>query len=244
MDVSAGGHIPAPRVECTSKPAFLQEEAVVLVVDQHGHRAMIKELAVHLGQGQHEQRAVAVVHGLHQRWLGRGAMVQDGHGAQCMTELGRFPAHAGGTPETGAEVLGPADIRAVMELEALCFAYHWTEEQFRLGLERGAFHILGVRRSGKIVGYIAYSVIQDEMEVMNLAVHPEFRRQGLGATLLDAALGHSRRAGARQGFLDVKESNLPAIDLYRKFGFKQIGVRKRYYPDTLEDALLFRCDIP
>ncbi|MCM0754373.1 ribosomal protein S18-alanine N-acetyltransferase [Desulfovibrio aminophilus] len=161
-----------------------------------------------------------------------------------MTEPKRFPARTEETPGSGAEVLGPDDIRAVMELESLCFAYHWTEEQFRLGLERGAFHILGMRRGDRIVGYIAYSVIAEEMEVMNLAVHPEFRRQGLGAGLLDAALRHCRQAGAREGFLDVKESNLPAIDLYRKFGFKQIGVRKRYYPDTLEDALLFRCDIP
>lgn len=158
-----------------------------------------------------------------------------------MTDPGGLPA-PDATPVI--EPLGPGDIREIMELERLCFAYHWTEEQFRLGLERGAYHILGLRLDGRMVGYAAFSVIQDEMEIMNLAVHPEFRRRGFGARLLDAVLRHSRAAGAQQGFLDVKESNIPAIDLYRKFGFNQIGVRKRYYPDTREDALLFRCDIP
>lgn len=148
------------------------------------------------------------------------------------------------TEDICIEPLGPPHIRQVMNLEALCFAYHWTEEQFRLGLERGAFHIHGARLGERIVGYVAFSVIQDEMEVLNLAVHPEFRRRGLGARLLDAALRTARLEGAMAGYLDVKESNQAAIDLYRKFGFNQIGVRRRYYPDTGEDALLFRCDIP
>ena len=164
-----------------------------------------------------------------------------------MTDHGGLPApdqsrESAAGPSISA--LGAADIREVMELESLCFAYHWTEEQFRLGLERGAYHILGLRLDKRMVGYAAFYVIQGDMEIMNLAVHPDFRRQGYGAMLLDAVLRQSRAAGAHQGFLDVKESNVPAIDLYRKFGFKQIGVRKRYYPDTHEDALLFRCDIP
>ncbi len=159
-----------------------------------------------------------------------------------MTDPGGLPAPGHGGASIG--ILGPEDIREVMDLEGLCFAYHWTEEQFRLGLERGAYHILGLRLDGRMVGYAAFYVIEDDMEIMNLAVHPDFRRRGFGAMLLAEVLRHSQAVGAHQGFLDVKESNSPAIDLYRKFGFKQIGVRKRYYPDTHEDALLFRCDIP
>ena len=141
------------------------------------------------------------------------------------------------------ERLGAADVEGVMELERRCFAYHWSEEQVRLGLERGAFNVLGVRLQGGLAGYLAYSTICDEMEILNLAVHPDRRRRGIARALMEAMLRDCRERGVAKGFLDVKVSNLSAIDLYRKFGFKQYGVRKRYYPDTKEDALLFSLDI-
>lgn len=143
------------------------------------------------------------------------------------------------------QFLGPDDMSEVMELERQCFKYHWTEEQFRLGLEKGAFRILGAGRDkhGKLVGYLAFSAVVDEMEILNLAVLPEYRRGGYGAKLMAVLLAFCRKNGIRKGFLDVKTSNTPAIDLYLKFGFKKIGVRKRYYPDTGEDALLLKREI-
>jgi ribosomal-protein-alanine N-acetyltransferase len=138
--------------------------------------------------------------------------------------------------------LGEPDMEELMELERLCFAYHWTREQFAMGLERGVYKILGVRREGRLAGYIAFSLIADEMEILNLAVHPDFRRNGLGAALLARAFEICTKRGISKSFLDVKVSNGAAIDLYRKFGYEQVGVRKRYYPDTKEDALLFRHD--
>jgi ribosomal-protein-alanine N-acetyltransferase len=140
--------------------------------------------------------------------------------------------------------LGEPDVRELMELEALCFAYHWTREQFLLGLEGEAFKVIGVRRDGVLAGYMAFSLIADEMEVLNLAVHPEYRRQGLGEALLSRSLEISEANGTAKSFLDVKVSNDPALALYRKFGYKKIGVRKKYYPDTREDALLLRYDFP
>lgn len=144
--------------------------------------------------------------------------------------------------EPEIELLGVADIEAVMALERLCFSYHWTEEQFRLGLDKGAYHILGLRLKGGLKAYIAFSLIQDEMEILNLAVHPDCRRQGLGERLLVTTLEHCAELGVRRGYLDVKRSNTAAIDLYEKFGFKQVGARAKYYPDTGEDALLFQRD--
>jgi ribosomal-protein-alanine N-acetyltransferase len=140
--------------------------------------------------------------------------------------------------------LGEPDIRDLIELEALCFAYHWTREQFLLGLEGGAFKIIGVRRNGVLAGYMAFSLIADEMEILNLAVHPDYRRQGLGEALLSRSLEISEANGTTKSFLDVKVSNDPALALYRKFGYKKIGVRKKYYPDTKEDDLLLRYDFP
>lgn len=138
--------------------------------------------------------------------------------------------------------LGVPDVQELMELEKLCFAYHWTVEQFRLGLERKAFVTLGGREGDQLVGYIAFSLIEDEMEILNLAVHPDFRRRGLGDNLLSEAFCVCRERNIAKSFLDVKASNIAAITLYEKFGYKKIGVRKKYYPDTKEDALLFRYD--
>ncbi|WP_285904915.1 ribosomal protein S18-alanine N-acetyltransferase [Pseudodesulfovibrio pelocollis] len=139
--------------------------------------------------------------------------------------------------------LGEGDMDELMALERLCFAYHWTREQFAMGLERGVYRVLGLRQGGRLAGYIAFSLVEDEMEILNLAVHPDHRRCGIGAALLGRALDVCVTMGIAKSFLDVKASNVAAIDLYRKFGYEQIGIRKRYYPDTGDDALLFRHDI-
>ncbi len=139
--------------------------------------------------------------------------------------------------------LGLSDMRQVMELEQCCFGYHWTEEQFRLGLEKRAFFILGICQKDLLVAYLAYSKMLDKMEILNLAVHPSLRRKGFATKLLSTLLALCRKQRVRKGFLDVKESNRPAIDLYLKFGFKKIGRRKKYYPDTGEDAILLKRDI-
>lgn len=151
------------------------------------------------------------------------------------------PAH--GKEQAVLGLLGPEDMAEVMELERLCFAYHWTEEQFRLGLMRGAFSVLGLREGERLVGYLAFSMVLDEMEILNLAVHPDARRRGHGSRLLGALMNLCRDRGVKKGFLDVKGSNTPAIDLYLKFGFKKRGVRKGYYRDTGEDAILLDRDI-
>lgn len=127
-----------------------------------------------------------------------------------------------------------------MNLERLCFQYHWTQEQFKLGLERGVYRILGIRVRGLLVAYLAFSLIEGVMEVLNLAVHPRHRRQGHAAVLMAELVRICGESGVLSGYLDVKRSNLAAIDLYTKFGFIQYGVRRNYYPDTGEDALLFR----
>lgn len=139
--------------------------------------------------------------------------------------------------------LGVADIDAVMELERLCFRTRWTREQFLLGLKHKAFRILGVYERGALIAYVAFSVIDSEMELMNIAVHPFHRRKGLGTLLMGEMLRHCVDMGVTEGFLEVRLSNAAAIDLYRKFGFIQVGTRKNYYPDNNEDALVLRRDL-
>ena len=139
--------------------------------------------------------------------------------------------------------VGLESIDEIRKLESVCFDYHWTEDQFKLGLERRAFYILGYVVEGLLVGYLAYSIVLDEMEVLNLGVYPDFRKQGIARELMLALLKQCRDTGVVKGLLDVKKSNIPAISLYESLGFKQVGVRKKYYPDTNEDALLYDLDI-
>lgn len=130
-------------------------------------------------------------------------------------------------------------ISELRALESTCFEYHWSEEQFKLGLEKKAFYVLGYVEQGLLVGYLAYSLVLDEMEVLNLGVHPDFRRRGIGRALMLNLMERCRDLEIRRGLLDVKETNLPAKALYERLGFKKVGVRKKYYPDTREDAHLY-----
>ena len=139
--------------------------------------------------------------------------------------------------------LRESDIPEVLRLEGMCFSYRWNEAQFKRGLDAGVFHVLGLERGPELVAYLAYSVVGDEMEILNLAVIPDERRRGLASLLLAALLEECRRRKVGRGFLEVKKSNTAAIDLYGKFGFKKVGERKKYYPDTGEDALLLRLDL-
>lgn len=140
--------------------------------------------------------------------------------------------------------LGPGDVADVMELERLCFRTRWTREQILLGLERGAYAILGIRQRGALIAYVAFSIIVDEMEIMNIAVHPFHRRKGHAKALLAEVLKTCAARSVTAGFLEVRRSNAGAIALYRRFGFVELGVRRNYYPDNGEDALLFRLDFP
>ncbi|CCO24585.1 ribosomal protein S18-alanine N-acetyltransferase [Maridesulfovibrio hydrothermalis] len=135
--------------------------------------------------------------------------------------------------------LGLEHIAELRKLESSCFDYYWTEEQFRLGLEKNAFYVLGYVEKGILVGYLAYSLVLEEMEVLNLGVHPDFRRSGIGRSLMLDLMQRCREMNIKRGLLDVKETNHPAIALYESLGFVQVGIRKKYYPDTKEDALLY-----
>ncbi|MDH7499395.1 MAG: ribosomal protein S18-alanine N-acetyltransferase, partial [candidate division NC10 bacterium] len=104
------------------------------------------------------------------------------------------------------------------------------------------------RRSGgegphRVVGYVCLWVVRGEMQIANLAVHPSWRRKGIGRALLSYALGLGRRRQAKKVFLEVRVSNVAAQGLYRSFGFEVVGLRKGYYRLPPEDALIMALDI-
>jgi ribosomal-protein-alanine N-acetyltransferase len=129
----------------------------------------------------------------------------------------------------------------VMPIERRVFQPGWSEETFRKDLRNPATLYLLLRVDGKIVGYAGGWFVVDEFHITNIAVLPEYRGQGLGRRLLHRLLSIARERGMRRATLEVRINNTPAQNLYKKFGFRPVGVRKRYYDDG-EDALIMWLD--
>lgn len=131
-----------------------------------------------------------------------------------------------------------ADIPELLEIEKQCHATPWSEQSFRneLDHEHGIFLI--AREKGKMIGYASLWVIADEAHITNLAVLPTEQGKGFGKQLVLEILHQSVDQGATCATLEVRTSNKPALTVYESFGFKACGVRKRYYPDNNEDAIV------
>jgi ribosomal-protein-alanine N-acetyltransferase len=134
-----------------------------------------------------------------------------------------------------------ADVPELSQLEPRCFSDPWSAAGFREMLSSP--YILGLiaeLKSKRIAGYLISRVLDDEGEILNIAVAPENRRQGMGAALLQAALETLKDRGVESVFLEVRVSNEPAIDLYLAKGFRPIGRRQEYYRRPVEDAMVLR----
>jgi len=140
----------------------------------------------------------------------------------------------------------PADVPALASLEATCFTHPWTEAQIAdevaVAAPGGVLVLEGPRVAlgppGGLRAYCAFRVVLDEMHVMNVAVAPGERRQGLGRWLLGFAMGRAARAGARCALLELRAGNREALALYESLGFRRRGVRRAYYLEPVEDALV------
>lgn len=130
------------------------------------------------------------------------------------------------------------DISSVREIEKQCFKDLWPADSFERELEnkRVAFYITA-RHGEKIVGYMGAWLIMDEIHITTLGVDPEWQNRKVGTQLVMHLLKESVSKGVRWATLEVGERNAPALKLYGKFGFIQIGVRKEYYRDG-ENALV------
>jgi len=131
------------------------------------------------------------------------------------------------------------DLPAVISLDKLSFSLPWPERSFRFELtENSASRCWVAEMDGKIVGMIVAWLLVDEAHIATIATHPDHRGQGIARNLLMYALRYMSKEGAVTSFLEVRESNIPAQEMYRKFGYEEVGRRKRYYKDTNEDAIL------
>ncbi|HID56397.1 TPA: ribosomal-protein-alanine N-acetyltransferase [Candidatus Poribacteria bacterium] len=130
------------------------------------------------------------------------------------------------------------DIPRIMEIELRSFPTPWSEWAFRRELKSKNAHLLVAKIGREVVGYLDIWIVLDEAHITNIAVAPEHRRKGIGEKLMRHALEMAKSKGVRKVTLEVRQGNIPAQNLYRKFGFKLLGVRKEYYTDTGEDALI------
>jgi ribosomal-protein-alanine N-acetyltransferase len=125
-----------------------------------------------------------------------------------------------------------------------CFAEGWTAGTFEaLFAQPGIFALLA-RHEGENVGFVLARVAADEGEILSIGVGAGSRQCGLGARLLAAAAGLAFKVGAGKMFLEVGADNQPALRLYRKLGFHEVGRRRGYYANGQEDALTMHCDLP
>ena len=131
----------------------------------------------------------------------------------------------------------------VVALEALAFSTPWTTEQYTAVMRQGGCALFGAFCGQELAGYIAVAVQAaiGEMEVYNIAVAEKFRRMGIGKKILGLSMAAAAQNGVSTAFLEVRMNNAPAIALYESLGFIKTGVRKGYYPDTGEDALIYSC---
>jgi [ribosomal protein S18]-alanine N-acetyltransferase len=139
-----------------------------------------------------------------------------------------------------------ADLDAVMAIERLSFPVPWEKAAFADELARpwARLEILRHEEGGRVLAFCNYWLVADELHILNIAVHPDERRHGCAARLLRHILDEARQGKARVISLEVRISNHAAAALYRKFGFREVGVRPKYYANNSEDALLMDLELP
>lgn len=130
-------------------------------------------------------------------------------------------------------------IEDIVNVEKLSFKIPWSRQSITdeiLNNEAAVYYC--ALAGGKAVGYGGMWQVLDEGHITNIAVHPEFRQSGLGSALMEALLSEAERRGLKALTLEVRKSNLSAQALYRKYGFSDGGMRKKYYADNNEDAII------
>ena len=139
--------------------------------------------------------------------------------------------------------LAKEHLPAVAELERQCFSEPWSEHALELFLEENAVAMVSVSDDGTILGYGSMLFVPDEGQLVNLAVLPTARRQGIGKQILSALIEEAKTRGAETISLEVRVSNAAAIALYEHFDFRSVGIRRHFYRQPVQDATVMVCDL-
>ena len=141
------------------------------------------------------------------------------------------------------ERMNAAHVPQIAELEKVCFADPWSVTSIETELSSRLSLWFVAMEGDTVVGYVGSQTVIDESDVMNIAVHPDYRRQGIGEALLETLADALREKGSRGLTLEARVSNTPAVSLYKKAGFLQVGLRKNYYRNPKEDAFILRKEL-
>lgn len=128
-------------------------------------------------------------------------------------------------------------VQAVAEIESVCFSNPWSETVLEGELKNDCSHIYIAVENGRAVGYAMLYIVCGEADIVRVAVLPEYRRQGIAEKLLLKSFEINETDAV---FLDVRESNAAAINLYKSLGFEDTGIRKDYYSNPTENAILMK----
>ena len=133
-----------------------------------------------------------------------------------------------------------AHVTQIAQIEKLCFSDPWSEKSVASELNNRLSLWLVALDGDTVAGYVGSQSVLDEADMMNIAVHPDYRRQGIGRDLVLALADALKEKGIRGLMLEVRASNAPAIALYEQLGFRQVGMRPNYYRNPKENALILR----
>ena len=142
----------------------------------------------------------------------------------------------------GIESMRPTDLHVIEEIDRRCFPQPWLRSIYETELTNRAACYLIARIRDEIVGYGGAWVVADEAHITTLAVDPRHQGRGIGERLLLCLMEEALLRRASHATLEVREHNCPAQQLYRKYGFRNAAVRKNYYTDTGEDAIVMWAD--
>lgn len=130
------------------------------------------------------------------------------------------------------------DIDQIMEIENQSFKVPWKFNDFKDTLKYENIVFFVAKQDDLIIGYCGIYMSYDQADIANIAVSSLYRRKGIAEDLLSYTLAIAKKRNIKEIFLEVRESNKAAINLYKKKGFEQVGIRKAYYTEPTEDALL------
>lgn len=132
------------------------------------------------------------------------------------------------------------DVPGVMDIDTSSFPAPWTKAVYEQELQENDFahYFVIVNDQDDIIGYVGLWIIFDDAQITNIAVHEDYRGKKIGEKLFAFALSYAFQRGAQKMSLEVRPSNTVAKNMYRKFGLRKGGIRKSYYPDNSEDAIV------
>lgn len=137
-----------------------------------------------------------------------------------------------------------SDLPQVMSIDTQSFPAPWTQEIYEQELLKNDFaHYFVLVHEDEIIGYVGIWIVFDDAQITNIAVAPRYRGKGIGEKLFGFALTYAFQRGAQKLSLEVRPSNHVAKNMYKKFGLQEGGIRKNYYPDNGEDAIVMWVDL-